>query len=106
MDCDGKSQRLDAQVRAARERGAFDNLPGRGKPLPPDELSGLTSDQRFEALMFRSCGELLPELRLLREIRAAQKQLPDCKSPEEREALVSTLRAKALEVSLLWRRPK
>jgi hypothetical protein len=25
---------VDAQVRAARERGAFDNLPGTGKPIP------------------------------------------------------------------------
>jgi len=25
---------IDAQIRVARERGAFDNLPGAGKPLP------------------------------------------------------------------------
>jgi len=25
---------IDAQIRVARERGAFDNLPGAGKPIP------------------------------------------------------------------------
>jgi DnaJ-like protein len=25
---------IDAQIRVAREQGAFDNLPGAGKPLP------------------------------------------------------------------------
>jgi hypothetical protein len=106
MVFDGKSQVLDAQVRAARDRGAFDNLPGHGKELPPDELSGLSPEQRFDALLLRSCGEVLPEATLLREIREGRKQLLSCKSPEAREALRAVLRAKALEVSQMWRRPK
>ena len=32
---------IDAQIRVAREKGAFDNLPGAGKPLPD-------SDQPFD----------------------------------------------------------
>ena len=97
---------LDAQVRAARERGAFDDLAGHGKPLEVDDLSGRTPEQRFEALLLRNCGEVLPEVTLLREIRQGRQQLRCCKSPEEREALMAELRHKAAEVSRMWRRSK
>ena len=106
MTGDGEVRLLDAQVRAARERGAFDDLPGHGKPLELELLSGLTPDQRFEALLLRSCGEVLPEVTLLREIREGRARLGRCESAAEREALVLVLRAKAAEVSRIWRRPK
>lgn len=28
---------IDARIRAAQQDGAFDNLPGHGKPLPPED---------------------------------------------------------------------
>ena len=39
----GRRSWIDSQIREAQERGEFDNLPGKGKPLkgihdPPDEL--------------------------------------------------------------------
>ena len=33
---------IDAQIRVAREQGAFDNLPGAGKPFPKSR-SGIRS---------------------------------------------------------------
>ena len=94
---------LEAQIREARARGAFDDLPGRGKPLPPDDLAGLTPEQRFDALLLRSCGEAAPAVALLREIRAAQAQLAACATESERDTLRAVLREKAAEVSRLVR---
>ena len=59
---------IDAQIRVAREQGAFDNLPGAGKPLP-------NLDQEFDPdwwvkqLIQREQVSLLPpSLELLRKV--------------------------------------
>jgi hypothetical protein len=62
---------VDKAIREAQERGDFDNLPGKGKPLPGldgpnDELWWVRDYIRREGL---SGDELLPELLLLRKQR-------------------------------------
>ena len=95
---------LEAQIREARERGVFDDLPGRGKPLELEDLSHLSPEQRMEALLLRTFGELSPEAALLREIGALRQQLTSCESEEARERILTDMRAKALEVAKTWRR--
>ena len=59
---------IDAQVRVAREQGAFDNLPGAGKPLP-------NLDQEYDPLWWvkqlvqrEQVSILPPSLELLRKV--------------------------------------
>jgi hypothetical protein len=94
---------VEARIREARERGDLDDLPGHGKPLNLDDLNGLTAEQRFEALLLRSCGELAPEVALTREIRAFRERLASCESEAERARLREALQNKAAELSALVR---
>jgi Domain of unknown function (DUF1992) len=59
---------IDAQIRVATERGAFDNLPGAGKPLP-------NLDQEYDPLWWvkklvqrEQISMLPPSLELLRKV--------------------------------------
>jgi Domain of unknown function (DUF1992) len=71
---------IDAQIRLAREQGAFDNLPGTGKPLP-------NLDQPYDPLWWvkqlvqrEQVCDLPPSLELLRKVEkelAAIEKLPD-----------------------------
>jgi hypothetical protein len=71
---------IDAQVRVAREQGAFDNLPGAGKPLP-------NLDQEYDPLWWvkqliqrEQVSILPPSLELLRKVEkelAAIEKLHD-----------------------------
>ena len=71
---------IDAQIRVAREQGAFDNLPGAGKPLP-------NLDQPYDPLWWvkqlvrrEQVSDLPPSLELLRKVErelAALEKLPD-----------------------------
>jgi hypothetical protein len=71
---------IDAQIRVAREQGAFDNLPGTGKPLP-------NLDQPYDPLWWvkqlvkrEQVCDLPPSLELLRKVEkelAAIEKLPD-----------------------------
>jgi hypothetical protein len=63
---------IDQQIREAQERGDFDNLPGQGKPLPPEAWDG---DWALAHHILRQSGETLPWILIAREIEAAQGQL-------------------------------
>jgi hypothetical protein len=59
---------IDAQIRSAREEGAFDNLPGAGKPLP-DQGQGFDPDWWVRKLVQREQLSLLPPaLELARKV--------------------------------------
>ena len=71
---------IDAQIRVAQEQGAFDNLPGAGKPLP-------NLDREFDPLWWvkqltqrEQLSLLPPSLELLRKVErelATRDKLPD-----------------------------
>ena len=71
---------IEAQIRVAREQGAFDNLPGAGKPLP-------NLDQEYDPLWWvkqliqrEQVSILPPSLELLRKVEkelATIEKLPD-----------------------------
>jgi len=59
---------IDAQIRVAREQGAFDNLPGAGKPLPNlgQEYDPLWWVKQF--VQREQISMLPPSLELLRKV--------------------------------------
>lgn len=94
---------LEARIQEALARGVFDDLPGQGKPLPPDGLEGLSAEQRFEALVLRASGEVSEEVALLRELRAGREALGSAATAAEREALRAERYRSAERVSALLR---
>jgi len=75
---------IDRQLREARERGEFDNLPGTGKPLP-DAGQEYDEDWWVKDWLRReggTSGVLPPTLQLRREAEDVQK-LVDRRSSEE-----------------------
>lgn len=63
---------VEKQIREAQERGAFDNLPGQGKPLPPEPWDG---DWALAHHVLRQAGETLAWISLGREIEASEAKL-------------------------------
>jgi uncharacterized small protein (DUF1192 family) len=71
---------IDSQIRVAQEQGAFDNLPGAGKPLP-DHGQAFDPMWWVKQLVKREQLSLMPpSLELLRKVEkelAALDKLPD-----------------------------
>ncbi|MFT4216983.1 MAG: DUF1992 domain-containing protein [Micropruina sp.] len=86
---------IDRQIREATERGAFDNLPGAGKPLnlDPDE------DWWIKAKLAREdLGALLPgPLQLRREVERIQDTLADVTREEVAREILDDLKARIRE---------
>jgi len=94
---------IDQQINEAAERGAFDNLPGAGQPIPRRGESGdgqawLRDYLRREGV---SAEELLPTpLRLRKEIERLTATVQDLSSEREVRELVTGLNQRILQ----WRR--
>jgi len=94
---------IDQQVNEAAARGAFDNLPGAGKPIPrrgeaDDGQAWLRDYLRREGV---PAEDLLPApLRLRKEIERLAGTVPDLRSEREVRDLVTGLNQRILQ----WRR--
>ena len=93
---------IDQQINEAEGRGAFDNLPGAGKPLPKrDEDAAqawLRDYMRREGV---SADELLPTpLKLRKEIERLTETIQELPSEQEVRDVVADLNRRIIE----WRR--
>ncbi len=93
---------IDQQISEAAERGAFDNLPGAGRPLPskpdPDGLAWLRDYVRREGV---STDELLPTpLKLRKQAHRLTETAQTLRSEQEVRDAVAELNFQIKE----WRR--
>ena len=91
---------IDQQIAEAADRGAFDNLPGAGKPIPRrgGTDAWLQDYLRREGV---SADDLLPTpLRLRKEIERLAGTVAEMHSEDEVREVVSSLNRRILE----WRR--
>jgi hypothetical protein len=94
---------IDRQINEAAERGAFDNLPGAGKPLP--KRSEEDAAQAWLREYLRREGvpseELLPTpLKLRKEIERLTESVQDLRSEQQIRDVAADLNRRILE----WRR--
>jgi DnaJ-like protein len=65
---------VDKQIREAEERGEFDNLPGKGKPL---RLDNWDAEWGMAYHVLKNAGETLPWIALGQDIDAARAGLDE-----------------------------
>lgn len=93
---------VEARIKEAEMRGAFEDLPGKGKPLPADDLAGLPAEDRMDARIQRIAGAAPEEVELLRDIAALREKLARCKDEKERAKLTAALGAKTTRLAILF----
>jgi hypothetical protein len=94
---------IDQQISEATERGAFDDLPGAGKPLPrrPESDDGQAWIRDYVRREGIPSDVLLPTpLRLRKEIAALAETVQELPSEDEVRKVVSELNRRIVE----WRR--
>lgn len=92
-------QLADAHIEAAADRGAFDDLPGAGKPLPPDDARGVPPELRAGYRLLKNAGYLPPELEAQRELRHVEDLLAEA-VPESSQAQTLQRRLRWIELRL------
>ncbi|MBM4258142.1 MAG: DUF1992 domain-containing protein [Deltaproteobacteria bacterium] len=92
------------RIREAQKDGAFDNLPGKGKPLQLEDHSMIPEDLRMSYHILRNAHVLPPEAEIQKEIHTLQELLKYIEEDGERKALVKEIEWKFIRLDLLRRR--
>ncbi len=75
----------ERKIEEAMQEGKFDNLPGRGKPLPMDEEWFVPPEMRPAIRLLKSAGVLPEWLERARQIEDARAECRRCWQRAERE---------------------
>jgi Domain of unknown function (DUF1992) len=84
----------ESKIRTAMERGEFENLRGRGRPLALDDLSRVPAELRMGFKLLRNADCLPPELEARKEMARLGALLAATGEVSERQR-ISRLRADA-----------
>lgn len=96
----------EGKIREAIEKGEFDNLSGKGKPLKFDDLSHVPEELRAAYIILKNSGVLPEEIILKKEIVSLHKLMECCHEDEERHSLKRKLNQKILRFELLMENRK
>ncbi len=66
---------IESRIKKAQEEGAFENLPGTGRPLPIEDNRHIPEDLRMAHKVLKNADCLPPEVHLRKEIRATEDLL-------------------------------
>jgi hypothetical protein len=92
---------IEEKIREAMEKGEFDDLPGKGKPLDLDAYFATPDDVRLGYSILKSAGCLPVEVELQKEIESLKARLDVSDDERERQSLRKEIEGKTLKLNLL-----
>jgi hypothetical protein len=94
----------EEKIREAQRAGAFDDLPGKGKPLILEDTSWVPEDLRIGYHILKNAHVLPPEAELRKDIHTLEDLLKHVEDEGERRALAKSIQSKVIRLDLLKRR--
>lgn len=102
---DGMNRIIEQNIKRAMKQGAFNDLPGQGKPLQPTDLRFVPPEQRAAFLVMQNSGSLPPEMELCKEITRLEEELQTAVG-EEKTVIQKKLMEKKMFYDVLMERRK
>ena len=97
---------VEALIREAQERGEFDNLPGKGKPIDLSTYFEMPEEIRLAQSVLKNAGMTSPEVQLLKEIAELRQVLAAVVDEEKKAKLQKQIQQKQIEFSLMMERQR
>src|ERR1041385_6532340 len=91
----------EQRILEAQREGAFDNLPGKGKPLQLDDQSWVPEDLRIGYHVLKNAHVLPPEAELLKDIHTLEDLLKHVEDEGPRRALAKSIQQKLIRLDIL-----
>jgi len=92
---------IEQRIREAIERGDFDDLKGKGKPLDLDAYFAMPEDMRMAFAMLKSNDFIPDEVEKLKEIARLKEAISACADDAEKAVLTKKLNEMSLSLTLL-----
>lgn len=97
---------VEKMIKEAMERGEFDNLAGRGRPVDLTDYFSTPEDMRIGHKILKDANIVPEELELLRETESLKAELARCSTEEEKRKIRRAIDDKLLKYNLLKERHK
>jgi hypothetical protein len=94
----------EAKIQDGIERGDFDDLPGRGKPLQLEDMSHVPPHLRLGYKVLRNAGVAPPEVELRREVYRLDREIATTRDPEALAELRRRRRDSDLSLAVMLER--
>jgi len=91
----------ERKIEIAMENGEFDNLPGKGKPLPPDDMLMVPEELRMAYKILKNAGIVPEEIELQKSILSLNDLLNACADEEERKNIRIKINEKQLRYNMI-----
>lgn len=95
----------EERIREAIERGEFDNLSNKGKPLNLEDDSLIPEDLKMAYRILKNTGYLPEELELKKEIVSLRDLINTIDDDEKRLKKLRELNFKLMKLSIMLKRP-
>ena len=84
----------EQRIREACERGAFDSLPGAGKPLELEDDSHIPEDLRMAYKLLKNAGYVPEEVLDRKEAQSIVDALEKCRQMKKLEVVIARIKAR------------
>ena len=99
-------KRIEIIIKEAQERGEFDNLKGKGKPLDLTAYFETPEELRLALSTLKNADFVPAEVELLQEIAALKEKLAETAGADERNRIGKLIRNKQLQFDIMIDRLK
>ncbi|HDL90665.1 MAG TPA: DUF1992 domain-containing protein [Thermodesulforhabdus norvegica] len=93
----------EERIREAIQRGEFDNLPGKGKPIKLENDSHIAPELRIAHKILKNAGCLPPEMELRKEIQTTEELLSGIKDTQEKYRQIKKLNYLIMKLNMMRR---
>jgi hypothetical protein len=97
---------VEAIIQEAMQRGEFDNLRGRGKPLDLSAYFDTPEDVRLAYTILKNAGMVPEEINLLQEIAALKERLSSTYEEAHRHKIRKLIGDKQMQFNVMMERQK
>ncbi len=97
---------VEALIKEAQERGEFDNLPGKGKPIDLTAYFETPEEVRLAQSVLKNAGMTSPEVQLLKEIAELRQLLEAVTDESKKQEIRKRIEQKQMEFNLMMERQK
>ena len=95
---------VEALIKEAQERGEFDNLPGKGKPIDLSAYFETPEEVRMAQSVLKNAGMTFPEVTLLQEIAELRQVLAAVTDEGKKLEIQRKIQEKQIEFNIMMER--
>ncbi len=95
---------VEKKIKEAMDKGEFDDLPGRGKPIAFEDDSNIPEDLRLAFKVLKNADCLPPELQLKKEIRQMEDMLEGIPDEKEKYRQIKKINYKIMQLNLMGKK--